>query len=91
MANTDTTAALARLDHDGHQALLAPASAHGRFVVVLSSSITGEIARRPVRGRMPAFAEAVRLLRERAAGEAAHDPAPMRTEVIAVRGEGDLG
>jgi hypothetical protein len=32
MANTDTTAALARLDHGEHQALLAPASAHGRFV-----------------------------------------------------------
>jgi hypothetical protein len=57
----------------------------------MSSSVTGEIARRSVRGRMPAFAEAIRLLRERAAAEASNDPAPMRTGVIAVRIEEDLG
>jgi hypothetical protein len=71
--------------------LLAPASAHGRFVVVLSSSVTGEIVRRSVRGRMPAFAVAVRLLRERAATEAAHDPAPLHAEVISIRIESDDG
>jgi hypothetical protein len=87
--DTDTVAALGRIEH---QAILsAPATGHGRFVVVMSSSVTGEIARRSVRGRMPAFAEAIRLLRERAAAEASKDAAPMRTEVIAVRGEGDLG
>ena len=85
MTNTDTTAALVRLDHEGHHALLAPASAQGRFVVVLSSSVTGEIARRPVRGRMPAFAEAVRMLRERAAAEASHSVAAMHGEIISVR------
>jgi len=53
--------------------------------------VRGEFARRSACDRTPAFAEAVRLLRERAAGEAAHDPAPMRTEVIAVRVEEDLG
>ena len=58
MANTDTTAASARLDHVKHQVLLAPATGHGRFVVILTSSVRGELDRRPVRGRMPAFAEA---------------------------------
>ena len=91
MTNTDTTAARARLDHGEHQVLLAPASAHGRFVVVLSSSVTGELARRPVRGRMPAFAEAVRMLRERAAAEASHGVAPMHGEVITVAIESDVG
>src|SRR5258707_15722138 len=91
MTNTDTTAARARLDHGEHQVLLAPASAHGRFVVVLSSSVTGELARRPVRGRMPAFAEAVRMLRERAAAEASHSVAPLHAEVISIRIESDDG
>jgi hypothetical protein len=71
--------------------LSAPATGHGRFVVVMSSSVTGEIARRSVRGRMPAFAEAIRLLRERAAAEAAHDPAPLLGEVISVAVESDVG
>ena len=73
------------------QVLLAPASGHGRFVVILSSSVTGEISRRSVRGRMPAFAEGVRMLRERAAAEAAHDPAPLHGEVISVAIESDVG
>ncbi len=71
--------------------LSAPATGHGRFVVVLSSSVTGEIARRLVRGQMPAFAEAVRMLRERAASEARHDPAPLHGEVITVAIESDVG
>jgi len=59
------------IGHIEHQAILStPATGHGRFVVIMSSSVTGELARRPVRGRMPAFAEAVRMLRERAAAEA---------------------
>jgi hypothetical protein len=91
MTNTDTTAALVRLDHGEHQALLTPATAHGRFVVVMSSSVTGEIARRSVRGRMPAFAEAIRLLREGAPAEASNNPAPLHAEVIAVRIESDDG
>ena len=96
MTNTDTTAALVRLDHEGHHALLAPASAQGRFVVVLSSSVTGEIVRRSVRGRMPAFAVAVRLLRERAAAffERAFSQAsaeqPALFEGVAVDGGGAL-
>jgi hypothetical protein len=72
-------------------ALLAPASGRGRFVVVMSSSVVGEIARRPVRGRMPAFAEAVRLLRERAAAEAGHSVAPLHGEVITVAIELEIG
>jgi hypothetical protein len=72
-------------------ALLAPASGHGRFVVIMSSSVTGEIARRPVRGRMPAFAEAVRLIRERAGAEASGNPAPLHGETISVAIEADLG
>jgi hypothetical protein len=80
------------IDRIEHQAtLLTPAPAHGRFIVVLSSSVTGEIARRPVRGRMPAFAVAVRLLRERAAAEASNNPAPMPSEVISIRIESDDG
>jgi hypothetical protein len=87
--STDTVAALGRIEH---QAIIsAPASGHGRFVVILSSSVRGELARRPVRGRMPAFAEAVRMLRDRAAAVATNNPAPMRTQVIAVRIEEDLG
>jgi hypothetical protein len=39
----------------------------------------------------PAFAEAVRMLRDRAAAEASNNPAPMHAEVIAVRIEEDLG
>jgi hypothetical protein len=72
-------------------ALLAPASGRGRFVVILSSSVTGELARRPVRGRMPAFAEAVRMLRERAAAEASHSVAAMHGETIAVAIEAEIG
>jgi hypothetical protein len=72
-------------------ALLAPASAHGRFVVIMSSSVTGEIARRSVRGRMPAFAEAVRMLRERAGAEASHSVAAMHGETITVAIESDIG
>ena len=80
------------IDRIEHQAILStPATGHGRFIVVLTSSVTGELARRSVRGRMPAFAEAVRMLRERAAAEATNNPAPMRTEVIAVRIDEDLG
>ena len=71
--------------------LPAPAIGHGRFIVVLTSSVTGELACRPVRGRMPAFAEAVRMLRERAAADATNNPAPMRSEVIAVRIDEDPG
>jgi hypothetical protein len=85
-------AALVALGRIEQQAImLAPVSGHGRFIVVLTSSVTGDLARRSVRGRMPAFAEAVRTLRERAAAEATNNPAPMRTEVIAVRIEEDLG
>jgi hypothetical protein len=87
----EATNVLAGIEHGEHQALLAPATGYGRFIVVLTSSVTGEIARRSAGGRTPAFAEAVRLLRERAAAEASNDPAPMRTEVIAVRIEEDLG
>jgi hypothetical protein len=87
----EATNVLAGIEHGEHQALLAPASGHGRFVVVLSSSVTGEIVRRPVRGRMPAFAEAVRLIRERAAAEARNDPAPLHAEVISIRIESDDG
>jgi hypothetical protein len=86
--DTDTVAAPGRIEH---QALLAPASGHGRFVVILSSSVMGEIVRRPVRGRMPAFAEAVRMLRERAAAEASNDPAPMHGEAISIAIESDVG
>jgi hypothetical protein len=43
-----------------------------RFSIVLTSSVTGEIARRSTCGRMPAFAEAVRMLRERVAAEASN-------------------
>jgi hypothetical protein len=89
--SNDTTAALARLDHGEHQVMLAPVSGHGRFVVVLSSSVTGEIARRPVRGRMPAFAEAVRMLRGRATAEASNNPPPMHGEVITVAIELEIG
>jgi hypothetical protein len=64
--DTDTVAAVGRIEH---QALLAPVSGRGRFIVVLSSSVCGELARRSAPGRMPAFAEAVRMLRERAAAE----------------------
>jgi hypothetical protein len=67
-------------EHGGY--LLAGVIIGGPFVVVLSSSVTGEIARRPVRGRMLAFAEAVRMLRERAAAEASNNPPPMHGEVI---------
>jgi hypothetical protein len=70
--------------------LPAPAIGHGRFIVVLTSSVTGELARRPVQGRMPTFPEAVRMIRERAPAEAPNNPAPMRTEVIAVRINEDL-
>ncbi len=91
MANTDTTAASARLDHGKHQVLLAPATGHGRFVVILTSSVRGELDRRPVRGRMPAFAEAVQMLRERAAAEASDNPPPMHGEVITVAIESDDG
>jgi len=87
--DTDAVAALGRIEH---QAILStPATGHGRFVVIMSSSVTGEIARRSVRGRMPAFAEAIRLLRERAAAEASNDPAPLHGEVITVAIESDLG
>ena len=72
-------------------ALLAPTSAHGRFVVTLSSSVHGELARRSAPGRMPAFAEAVRMLRERAAAEASNNPAALHGEVITVAIESDDG
>ena len=71
--------------------MLAPAAAHGRFMVVLSSSVMGELARRSALGRMGAFAEAVRMLRERAAAEASHDVAPMHGEVITVAIEIEIG
>jgi hypothetical protein len=54
-------------------ALLAPTSAHGRFVVTLSSSVHGERPRFRS-GPKGAFAEGVRLLQERAASEARNDP-----------------
>ncbi len=80
------------IGHIEHQAILStPATGHGRFVVIMSSSVTGELARRPVRGRMPAFAEAVRMLRERAAAEASHSVAPLHAEVISIRIESDDG
>jgi hypothetical protein len=85
--DTDTVAI--RIEH---QAILsAPASAHSRFVVIMSSSVVGELDRRSVRGRMPAFAEAVRLLRGRAAAEASNNPAPLHAEVISIRIESDDG
>jgi hypothetical protein len=37
---TDTVAAPGRVEH---QAMLAPASGHGRFVVVLTSSVAGRL------------------------------------------------
>jgi hypothetical protein len=62
-----------------------------RFSIVLTSSVTGEIARRSACGRMPAFAEAVRMLRERAAAEASNNPPPMHGKVITVAIESDVG
>ena len=67
------------------QVLLAPASGHGRFVVILSSSVTGELARRSAPGRMGAYAEAIRLIRERAAAEASHAVARMHGEAVTIR------
>jgi hypothetical protein len=87
----EATNVLAGIEHGEHQALLAPASGHGRFVVIMSSSVTGELARRSVRGRMPAFAEAVRMLRERAAAEASNNLAALHGEVITVAIESDDG
>ena len=62
-----------------------------RFSIVLTGSVTGEIARRSACSLMPAFAEAVRMLRERAAAEASNNPAPMRGEVNTVAIESDIG
>ncbi len=51
--STDTLAALGRIEH---QAIIsAPASGHGRFVVVLLSSVTGELERKQAPTRAKAF------------------------------------
>ena len=89
MANTDTTAALARLDHGEHQALLAPASAHGRFVVVLTSSVIGELERKWASTRVKAF-EAMRdLATECLAREA--ERRWLHGEIVSIRVEADGG
>jgi hypothetical protein len=44
----------------------APATRHGRFSVTMSSSVTGELARCSHLAGLRAYAEAIRLLRERA-------------------------
>jgi hypothetical protein len=86
--DTDTVAALGRIEH---QALLTPATGHGQFVVILTSSVTGEIGRRPVRGRTAAFQVAQRMLGDRADDELRNDPAPLHGEVITVAIELEIG
>ena len=69
-----------------HQVTLpTPTIGHGRFSVTLASSVTGELVPRSASGRMPAFAEAVRMLRERAAAEARNDVAPLHGEALVGR------
>jgi hypothetical protein len=87
--DTDTVAALGRIEH---QAILStPATGHGRFVVILTSSVTGEIGRRPVRGGTAAFQVAQRMLGDRADDELRNDPAPLHGEVITVAIELEIG
>jgi len=61
------------------------------FSVVLVSSVTGELARRPVRGRTAAFQVAQRMLGDRADDELRNNPAPLHGEVISIVIESDVG
>jgi len=85
--STDTLAALGRIEH---QAILsAPASAHGRFVVVLLSSVTGELERKQAPTRAKAFEIARDLAIECLACEAEHRW--LHGEVVSIRVESDSG
>jgi hypothetical protein len=60
-----------------------------KYQIILSSSVYGELARKPAASRREAFSTAAQLLVDRAITEAKHDAATIRNETIDVRIERD--